>query len=50
MTWNMEKVLANPKNPCVIKRYEEEVKADNLKYESDTNVIVALPNRVNIVA
>ncbi len=38
------------KDPYTIKRYEEEVKADNFKYGTDKNVIVALPNEVNMVA
>ncbi|KAI9659260.1 MAG: hypothetical protein M1829_006600 [Trizodia sp. TS-e1964] len=50
ITWNMKKVLANKREPYVIKRYAEEVKADNFKYGSDSNVIVALPNEVNMVA
>ncbi|KAL9602929.1 MAG: hypothetical protein Q9219_001454 [cf. Caloplaca sp. 3 TL-2023] len=50
VTWNMKKVLANRKDPYTIKRYEEEVKADDFKYGSDKNVIVALPNEVNMVA
>ena len=50
VTWNMKKVLQNTKNPYTIKRYAETVKADNFKYGSDKNVIVALPNEVNMVA
>jgi hypothetical protein len=50
VTWNMKKVLAGRKDPYSIKRYAEEVKADNFKYGSDKNVIVALPNEVNMVA
>lgn len=50
VTWNMKKVLAGRKDPYSIKRYSEEVKADNFKYGSDKNVIVALPNEVNMVA
>ena len=50
ITWNMKKVLAGRKDPYTIKRYSEEVKADNFKYGSDKNVIVALPNEVNMVA
>ena len=50
VTWNMKKVLANRKDPYTIKRYEEEVKADDFKYGTDKNVIVALPNEVNMVA
>lgn len=50
VTWNMKKVLRGSKDPYSIKRYAEEVKADNFKYGSDKNVIVALPNEVNMVA
>lgn len=50
ITWNMKKVLDGRKDPYTIKRYEEEVKADDFKYGSDKNVIVALPNEVNMVA
>lgn len=50
ITWNMKKVLESRKDPYTIKRYAEEVKADNFKYGSDKNVIVALPNEVNMVA
>ena len=50
VTWNLKKVLAGRKDPYSIKRYAEEVKADNFRYGSDKNVIVALPNEVNMVA
>ena len=50
VTWNMKKVLAGRKDPYSIKRYSEEVKADDFKYGTDKNVIVALPNEVNMVA
>lgn len=50
ITWNLKKVLSGRKDPYTIKRYAEEVKADNFKYGSDKNVIVALPNEVNMVA
>ncbi|CZR57594.1 related to C.cardunculus cypro4 protein [Phialocephala subalpina] len=50
VTWNLKKVLRGNKDPYTIKRYAEEVKADNFKYGSDKNVIVALPNEVNMVA
>ena len=49
VTWNMKKVLAGKRDPYTIKRYEETVKADDFKYGSDKNVIVALPNEVNMV-
>ncbi|KAI9820875.1 MAG: hypothetical protein M1832_003508 [Thelocarpon impressellum] len=50
ITWSLKKVLAGRKDPYSIKRYAEEVKADNFRYGSDKNVIVALPNEVNMVA
>ncbi|RKF76260.1 Vacuolar import and degradation protein 27 [Golovinomyces cichoracearum] len=50
VTWSMKKVLNGVKEPYTIKRYTEEVKADNFKYGSDKNVIVTLPNEVNMVA
>jgi len=50
VTWNMKKIIRGTKDPYSIKRYAEEVKADNFKYGSDKNVIVALPNEVNMVA
>ena len=50
ITWSLKKVLTGRKDPYTIKRYSEEVKADSFKYGSDKNVIVALPNEVNMVA
>lgn len=50
VTWSLKKVLAGRKDPYSIKRYAEEVKADNFRYGSDKNLIVALPNEVNMVA
>lgn len=49
VTWSLKKVLKNHKDPYTIKRYDEVVKADDFKYGSDKNVIVALPNEVNMV-
>lgn len=48
--WNLKRILRGMKAPYKIKRYEEEVKADDFKFGSDKNVIVALPNEVNMVA
>jgi hypothetical protein len=50
VTWSLKKVLGNKRDPYSIKRYSEEVKADNFKFGSDKNLIVALPNEVNMVA
>lgn len=48
--WNLKRVVRGMKAPYKIKRYEEEVKADDFKFGTDKNVIVALPNEVNMVA
>ncbi|PVI07487.1 VID27-domain-containing protein [Periconia macrospinosa] len=50
ITWSIKKVLANRRDAYSIKRYAEEVKADNFKFGSDKNLIVALPNEVDMVA
>ena len=50
ITWSMKKVLACRKDPYSIKRYSEEVKADNFRFGSDKNIVVALPNEVDMVA
>ncbi|KJX93396.1 vacuolar import and degradation protein [Zymoseptoria brevis] len=50
VTWSMKKVLAGRKDPYSIRRYSEEVKADNFKFGSDRNIVVALPNEVDMVA
>jgi hypothetical protein len=50
VTWSLKKVLAGNKDPYAIKRYTAEVKADNFEFGSDKNVILALPNEVNMVS
>ena len=50
VTWSMKKVLQGRKDPYHIKRYSEEVKADNFRFGSDKNIVVALPNEVDMVA
>ena len=50
VTWSMKKVLAGNKDPYAIKRYSEEVMADNFEFGSDKNVILALPNEVNMIS
>ncbi|KAH9827561.1 vacuolar import and degradation protein 27 [Teratosphaeria destructans] len=50
VTWSMKKVLQGRKDPYSIKRYSEEVKADNFRFGSDKNIVVALPNEVDMVA
>ena len=44
--WSMKKVLKGEKDPYSIKRYSEEVKADEFQYRSDRNLVVALENHV----
>ena len=50
VTWSMKKVLNGNKDPYAIRRYADEVKADNFEFGSDKNVILALPNEVNMVS
>lgn len=47
--WSLKKVLGGKKAPYLIKRYTDDVKADDFKYGTDKNVIVALPHEVNMV-
>lgn len=47
--WNLKKVLGGRKAPYLIKRYTDDVKADDFKFGTDKNVIVALPHEVNMV-
>lgn len=49
VTWSMKKLMKNMKDPYNIKRYAEEVKADNFRFGSDKNIVVALPNEVDMV-
>lgn len=49
ISWSMKKVLKGIRDPYSIKRYEEVVKADNFKYGTDKNLIIALPNEVDMV-
>lgn len=50
VTWSLKKVLTGRRDPYNIKRYSEEVKADNFRFGSDRNIVVALPNEVDMVA
>ncbi|EMC95758.1 hypothetical protein BAUCODRAFT_70801 [Baudoinia panamericana UAMH 10762] len=50
VTWSLEKVLQGKRDPYKIKRYTEEIKADNFRFGSDKNIVVALPNEVDMVA
>ena len=47
--WSLKKLLGGKKAPYLIKRYTDDVKADDFKFGSDKNVIVALPHEVNMV-
>lgn len=50
VTWSMKKVLRGEKEPYQIKRYSDTVIADNFEFGSDKNVILALPNEVDMVS
>ncbi|KAK9323522.1 VID27 cytoplasmic protein-domain-containing protein [Lipomyces orientalis] len=50
MTWNLKQILRGDKTSYIIKRYSDRVTADNFKFGSDKNVIVALPDDVGMVS
>ncbi|OAA65291.1 vid27 family protein [Niveomyces insectorum RCEF 264] len=47
--WSLKKVLRGSKAPYLIKRYRDDVKADDFQYGTDRNIIMALPHEVNMV-
>lgn len=49
VTWSLKKAIAGGKSQYTIKRYAEEIKADNFRFGSDKDVIVALPHMVDMV-
>jgi hypothetical protein len=49
VTWSLSRLLKGGKDPYQIKRYAEEVKADNFRFGSDKAVVVALPHDVEMV-
>ncbi|KAI1325566.1 VID27 cytoplasmic protein [Xylariaceae sp. FL0255] len=49
INWNLNKVVRGNKAPYIIKRYTDNVTADDFKFGSDQSVIVALPNEVTMV-
>jgi len=49
VTWSMKELLNGMKDPYRIKRYAAEVMADNFRYGTDKNLVVALPNEVDMV-
>lgn len=50
VTWSLKKVLGHRKDAYHIKRYGADVMADNFEFGSDKNVILALPNEVDMVS
>lgn len=50
ITWNLRNVMKGDKTSYTIKRYSDRVTADNFKFGSDKNVIVALPDDVGMVS
>ncbi|KAF2233070.1 VID27-domain-containing protein [Viridothelium virens] len=49
VTWSLKKILQGRKDPYSIRRYGEQVKADDFRFGTDKNLIVALPNEVEAV-
>lgn len=50
VTWSLKKIIAGQRDPYQIKRYSDQVIADNFEFGSDKNVILALPNEVDMVS
>ncbi|EPE05140.1 vacuolar import and degradation protein [Ophiostoma piceae UAMH 11346] len=48
--WSLKKVLRGSKASYMIKRYRDDVKADDFQYGTDKNIIMALPHEVSMVA
>ncbi|RCK57521.1 Vacuolar import and degradation protein 27 [Candida viswanathii] len=49
ISWSMGKVLLNKPDPYVVKRYTQNVIADNFKFGSNNDVIMALQDDVSMV-
>lgn len=49
ITWSMKKILRGDAEPYMMRRYSSDVVADNFKFGTDKNVIVALGDDVGIV-
>jgi hypothetical protein len=50
ITWSLKKLIRGDKEPYLIKRYASEVTADNFKFGTDKNVIIALEDDVGMVS
>ncbi|CAX40964.1 vacuolar import and degradation protein, putative [Candida dubliniensis CD36] len=50
VTWSMGKVLLDKPNPYLVKRYTQNVIADNFKFGSNNEVIMALQDDVSMVS
>lgn len=48
ITWSLRKILRGDKSPYLIKRYSDNVAADNFKFGSDRKVIIALDDDVGM--
>lgn len=49
ITWSLKKLLRGDQSPYLIKRYSANVAADNFKFGTDKNVIIALEDDVGMV-
>lgn len=50
ITWSMKKLLRGEKDAYKIKRYEDNVRADNFRYGTDKNMIVAMSDDVGMLS
>ncbi len=49
ITWSLKKILRDDREPYLIKSYDSDVMADDFKFGSDKNVIIALSDDVGMV-
>lgn len=50
VTWSLSKIIKGETNSYLIKRYDNNVAADNFQYGTDKRLIVALDNDVGIIS
>jgi len=50
VTWNFRRIKQGKLFDYTIRKYEEDVVADNFKYGMDRSIIVALPSNVEMVS
>jgi len=50
VTWDFRRIQNNHPEPYKIRRYTDDIVSDNFRFGQDSNIVVALPQDVTIVA